>query len=262
MRTTLRARASVVGMTPPTHEHRAQRRRWRIGTPLVFAVSGALFLVSANNSEGTDLRPGRTNDLAGIVRVEDRHLKELEARAARLSREIDRLSQSIDDDAVRRAREEAAKVKGPAGLRQVRGAGITVVLSDAPAEVQDSSSQKPNTLVVHQQDISAVLNAMWAAGATAVTIQGQRVVSTTGIKCAGATVQVNGRYFPQPYVISAIGDPDAIGARIDADAYISEYRRQSEVEDIQIGWESRVETDLTAPAYDGLLTLDYAVPEA
>ena len=58
-----------------------------------------------------------------------------------------------------------------------------MVLTDAPPSVAESSQQDPNRLVVHQQDIQAVVNALWKGGATAVTIQGQRVVSTTGIKC-------------------------------------------------------------------------------
>jgi len=250
-------------MTPEphghTHEHRAPRRRWRVGTPLVFALSGALFMVSATNSEGTDLRPGRTTDLAGIVRVEDRHVKQLEARAARLARQVDELSKSVDDIQVRQARARARAARAGAGLVAVHGAGITVTLSDAPRDLQRiTPDDEINDLLVHQQDISAVVNAMWDAGARAVTIQGQRLVTTTGIKCAGSTVELNGRYFPQPYVISAIGDPDLLEARIDVDAYVSEFRRLSEVESVQLGWSLERETDLDAPAYDGILNLEHA----
>ena len=78
---------------------------------------------------------------------------------------------------------------------------MTVVLTDAPAEIAESSQQDPNRLVVHQQDIQAVVNAMWKAGATAVTIQGQRVVSTTGIKCIG-----NSRAAPGRAVLPALHD--------------------------------------------------------
>lgn len=242
-----------------THEHRAPRRRWRVGTPLVFALSGALFVVSATNSEGTDLRPGRTSDLAGLVRVESRHVGELERRANRLSREIDRLTRSIDDAQVAEARRAADAARGPAGLVPVAGEGITVTLTDAPRELREDATDI-NDLVVHQQDIAAVVNAMWDAGARAVTVQGRRVISTTAFKCAGSSVEINGRYYPQPYRIAAIGDPEVLEARIDADGYISGYRAQSEQEDIQIGWAMERTADITAPAYDGLLDLEYAEP--
>ena len=60
-----------------------------------------------------------------------------------------------------------------------------MTLDDAPEDVHAATEGDPNDLVVHQQDIQAVANAMWNAGAEAVTIQGQRLISTTGIKCEG-----------------------------------------------------------------------------
>jgi uncharacterized protein YlxW (UPF0749 family) len=114
--------------------------------------------------------------------------------------------------------------------------------------------------VVHQQDIQAVVNAMWAAGAKAVTIQGQRVVTTTGIQCAGSTVQVNGLYFPQPYRITAIGDPDALEERIADDGYLQLYRSQAEEPDIAIGWDLERGYDLVAKPYTGPIRAEYAKP--
>lgn len=264
MHTALCDRASVVAMTTPstghTHEHRARRRKWRVGTPLVFALSGALFMVSAANSEGTDLRPGRTSTLAGLVKVESEHVEGLNARARALTRDIDTLTRSIDDAQVRRAQASARQVRGPAGLLPVSGPGIAVTLSDSPREVRETSEQHRNKFVVHQQDIQAVVNAMWDAGASAVTIEGQRVVTTTGIRCAGSTVELNGLYFPEPYVIAAVGDPDVLESRLDSDNYVLNYRRESEQADIQIGWAMQREDVVNAPAYDGLLAFEHARP--
>jgi uncharacterized protein YlxW (UPF0749 family) len=229
-------------------------------TPLVFLVTGGLFAVSAANSEGTDLRPGRTTDLAGLVHVEDQHLRSLQAESRDLNREVEALAANSKDLRVRQAQAQARQARKPAGLTKVSGPGITVTLSDAPREVRDSSDEDINKLVVHQQDIQAVVNAMWAAGASAVTIQGQRVVTTTGIQCAGSSVQVNGLYFPQPYEISAVGDPDVLEERIAIDSYLGEYRRQSEISSIQIGWSLEREDDIAAPAYAGLVRPAYAKP--
>ena len=239
----------------------AEGRRWRVGTPLVFAASGALFIVSATNSEGTDLRPDPTNDLAGLVQSESNHVEELERRVERLREDVDDLTQQIDDAQVRRAQRAADVLRGPAGRLEMAGPGVTVTLSDAPKELQLEAGEEIDYLVVHQQDIQAVVNAMWQAGAEAVTIQGQRVVTTTGIKCAGSTVELNGLYFPQPYVISAIGDPARLEAGIMADDYISIYRDQSEDERVQVGWDLERESRIVAPPYDGLLpSLEYARP--
>jgi uncharacterized protein YlxW (UPF0749 family) len=135
---------------------------------------------------------------------------------------------------------------------------VTVTLSDAPQGVSQDTPDNLNLLLVHQQDIQAVVNAMWKGGALAVTIQGQRVVSTTGIRCIGNSVQLQGVPYSQPYVISGIGDPTAIGSAIARDPYLQVYREDAADPDINVGWSEQVSARITAPAYDGLLDLSYA----
>ena len=103
-----------------------------------------------------------------------------------------------------------------------------------------------------------MVNAMWKGGATAITIQGQRVVSTTGIRCIGNSVQLQGVPYSQPYVISAVGDPAALTDAIARDPYLQVYREDAADPDIAVGWDEQVEDKITAPAYDGLLGLSYA----
>ena len=250
----------------PSSEERSTpvRRRpwtvWRVITPLAVLLCGGLFAVSAHNSGGTDLRPGRYTDLAALVRTESGQYDALREQAAHLNAEVAALTDSVDNDEVAKLRARARAIEGPAGLREQTGPGVTVVLTDAPEDVAESSQQDPNRLVVHQQDIQAVVNALWKGGATAVTIQGQRVVSTTGIKCIGNAVQLQGVPYSQPYTISGVGDTAALTAAIDSDNYLQQYRSDAETPDIDVGWEATVEPEITAPAYDGLLDITYAKP--
>ena len=233
---------------------------WRAATPLVLLVSGALFVVSAESSAGTDLRPGRYADLASLVRAESLEAQALQDRVNELAAENERLSNAITDDEISGLRERSSRLEDPAGFRPVSGPGLTVVLKDSPEEVMDTSDQPINLLVVHQQDIQTVVNTMWEAGARALTIQGQRVITTTGIKCAGNAVRLHGIPYSQPYVISAVGDPDVLQAAIDADPDIDLYRSQAAQSDIQIGWEMYRSSHIVAPPYDGPTTLNYAEP--
>ncbi len=248
----------------PAPEPRRRRGVWRIGTPLVVLLSGALFAVSYDNSEGTDLRPGRYTDLASLAQAESGEYDDLRQEIADLNEDIAELTDSVDDQAVTRLRGEIEEVEGPAGLEPVTGPGVTITLSDAPDDVADKvldeGELNPNRLVVHQQDIQAVVNAMWQGGAQAVTLQGQRIVSTTGIKCEGNAVLIQGVPFPQPYVISAIGDPSAIESAIDRDHDVSAYRKDAATPSIAVGWSLDSEDRIEAPAYDGLLDLRYAEP--
>jgi uncharacterized protein YlxW (UPF0749 family) len=252
------ARADQADATPA--EHRRRWSRWRIGTPAVLLLSGALFVVSATSSDGTDLRPGRYTDLASLVQTESDQYDALEGQVKALSAEVAGLTSAIDDTNVKRFQRKVESMKDPAGLTPRSGPGVTVTLSDAPEEVINSTSQNLNLLVVHQQDIQAVVNAMWKGGAEAVTIQGQRIITTTGIKCEGNSVQLQGIPYPQPYVIEGVGDQTAILAAIENDDYLEIYREQADIADISVGWDLETEGQITAPAYDGLLDVNYAKP--
>jgi uncharacterized protein YlxW (UPF0749 family) len=223
-------------------------------------LSGGLFVVSAQSSEGTDLRPGRYDDLAGLTDSEADRAAKLQERVADLTDEVGVLTDQVDDDAVQRLQRQVADLEGPAGLTARKGSGVVVTLSDAPDEVIDAATGDKNLLVVHQQDIQAVVNAMWKGGATAVVIQGQRVVSTTGIKCEGNSVMLQGVPYPQPYVIEAVGDVGDLSSAIYDDDYLELYRDQSDDPSIAVGWDLDLEDTVTAPAYDGLLDLTYATP--
>ena len=151
-------------------------------------LCGGLFVVSANNSEGTDLRPGRYTDLASLVRNEAQDYEKLKIRVAALNAQVTTLTESVNDRQVNRYQAEIEQLQDPAGLSPRSGAGVTVTLSDAPEDVIKTTTEEANLLVVHQQDIQAVVNALWKGGAEAMTLQNQRVISTTGIKCVGNTV--------------------------------------------------------------------------
>jgi len=227
---------------------------------VVVLLCGGLFIISAHNSQGTDLRPGRYTDLASLVGNEAAQYDALKQRVADLNAQVQTLTNSIQDGKVKRYQRKVELLKDPAGLEPRTGQGVTVTLRDAPEDVIRNTSLDRNLLVVHQQDIQAVVNAMWKSGATAVTVQGQRIVSTTGIKCEGNAVQLQGVPYSQPYRISAVGDQTALVNAIDSDSYLQIYRQQADDPRIQIGWSMATEDSVTAPAYDGLLDLSYAKP--
>ena len=240
---------------------RAGHRAWRLATPLVVLLSGGLFAISYANSDGTDLRPGRYSDLASLAQAESDAYDDVRADIATLDTDIETLTRSVADREVARLRRRVDLLEAPAGLREVSGEGVTVTLSDATADHVDLAEEAGinlNRLAVHQQDIQAVVNAMWLGGARAVTIQGQRIVSTTGIKCEGNAVQLQGLPYPQPYVIQAVGDPASVASAIDADEDVSRYRSDADVPEIEVGWDFTAEEQVEAPAYDGLLDLGYA----
>ena len=166
----------------------------------------------------------------------------------------------MSDRDVNRIQRRIERLKDPAGLVERSGPGVTVTLSDAPEDVINSTTGDLNPLLVHQQDIQAVVNALWKGGATAVTIAGQRIVSTTGIRCEGNAVQLQGVPYPQPYVIQAVGDQGELLEALENDEYVATYRDDAEDPEISVGWDLEPEDSVIAPAFDGLVDPNFAVP--
>lgn len=237
-------------------DRNATRLLWRLVTPAVFAAAGILMVISAVNSEGTDLRPGRYDDLADLAATETRRVQGLRDEIQALNDQIDTLTAGIDNTQLDKLNGQIATLEQGAHISPLQGPGLTVTLDDAPRAVLDSAGDKVADALVHQQDIQAVVNAMWAGGAEAITIQGQRVIATTGIKCIGNTVRLNGLPYSPPYVISGIGNPERLRRSIDTNRYIDSYLQ--DVADYQLGFAEKVETRIVAPEYDGPLDLRYA----
>lgn len=231
---------------------------------MVVLVSGSLFAVSAVNSHGTDLRPGRYTDLSSLVQNDADDYQHLRNRVAELTAEVDALGKSVDDRAVKRRQRQVDRLLAPAGLEPVTGPGVAVVLSDASserlAEAATHGVIDVNRLVVHQQDIQAVVNALWSGGATAVTVQGQRIVTTTGIKCTGNAVDLQGVPYPQPYTIAAVGEPTLLEAALATDPRVQAFVEDAGNPDIGVGWQEETEASVAAPAYDGLVDVTSAQP--
>ncbi|MGI8626006.1 MAG: DUF881 domain-containing protein [Geodermatophilaceae bacterium] len=103
------------------------------------------------------------------------------------------------------ALDELDRAESGAGLTAVRGPGLVVTLTDAAAP-EDGGENLGRIL---DRDIQSVVNELWAAGAEAVAIDGQRLGPTTSIRSAGQAILVDFRPVTNPYLIEAIG-PDGM----------------------------------------------------
>ena len=238
------------------------RGRWRPAAVAMFVLAGVLFVTTSVNSKGLDLRAASVTDLDHVVRAEREHANDLQARVAALNSEVGRLSRQVSDSQVTELQHQVDLLRGPSGFSAVSGPGLTVTLDDAPKSEIDAAAEpggvSQDELVVHQQDIQAVVNALWTGGAEAMTIQGQRVISTTGIKCVGNTVVLHGVTYSPPYRIAAIGNPIDLQASLNASDYVNAYL--TFVDAYQLGYEVESSVALEFPAYTGASKLKYARP--
>jgi uncharacterized protein YlxW (UPF0749 family) len=213
-------------------------------------------VASAVNADGTDLRAG-TADLASVVQSRADDVNALRSDITTLEDELDELGNAVDDTQVRQVQRQVAAVDEAAGVTAVAGPGLVVTLEDAPFDSAPADLD-PNLLVVHQQDLQAFINALWAGGATAVSLQDQRLVSTTGVKCVGNTVVLEGVPYAPPYRIEAVGDPTRLRRALEESDTVSDYRRWVEL--YNLGLDVQDAPQLTVPAYSGRPAMEYAKP--
>ncbi|MGP1562306.1 DUF881 domain-containing protein [Filifactor alocis] len=102
--------------------------------------------------------------------------------------------------------------KMQAGYQKLQGKGVIIELMDSEEEAGDG--ENPNNLLIHDQDILILLNDLKVAGAEALSVNGQRIVARSEIKCSGATITINGTTYGQPFIIKAIGDPKQLEAAV------------------------------------------------
>ncbi len=232
---------------------------WRALVPITALAAGLLFATSAATARGTDLRGGRFSQVTELIDATADDVERHEQRAASLRADIAR-SQSdaaAGSTTVARETEQADALRGPAGLEAVTGPGITVSLDDAPRRDPGAApaSTNPDDLVVHQQDVQSTVNALWAGGAEAMTLMGERVISTTAIRCVGNTLLIAGRLVGPPFIIRAIGDTDGMQRALDVEPGVALF--QQYVDRFGLGFEVSTQRTQRMPAYDGALVLPH-----
>lgn len=230
----------------------------RSATVIVMALAGLMMTTAAINSRGHDLRPERDTDMATLVRSQASHNAALQKEAAGLRAQVEDLSKADQAPGVTSSVISSASALAPSvGLGAVSGKALRVTLDDAPLS-ENPDGVDANMLVVHQQDIQMVVNTLWSGGAEAMTIQGQRVISTTAVKCVGNTVVLHGVAYAPPYVIEAIGDLNAMQKALDTSEAVRIYKEY--VSAYQLGWSVERAGQVTMPAYTGAVAVSHATP--
>jgi uncharacterized protein YlxW (UPF0749 family) len=226
--------------------------------PVTAMLAGLLFAASAHTAQGTDLRGGRFSDLTGLIDASSKNVRKQEQQAAQLRHQVETMTAGAasDSTSVAAERSHSDQLLGAAGLQAVSGPGLRVSLDDAPTHPGEPPlSDNPDDLVVHQQDVQSVLNALWAGGAEAMTLMGERIVSTSAVRCVGNTLLVQGRLIGPPFVIQAIGPTGAMRAALDVEPGVALFQRY--VDDFGLRFEVTRASVLHLPAYDGPLDLPH-----
>jgi uncharacterized protein YlxW (UPF0749 family) len=233
---------------------------WSVAVPVVALAAGLLFATSSSTAQGNDLRGGEVSELRELIAERQRTGALQEQQLRELREQVETLT---DQAAGRNGAVAAAQRAGEQGavsaaLVPLTDAGVRITLDDAP---QKADGSRPNgatadDLVIHQSDVQAVVNALWAAGADGVAIMDRRLIATSAVRCVGNTLLLQGRPYSPPFVITAIVDADAARTQLAGSPQVQVFEQAVEAFGLTFAVEERSEVQL--PEYDGSLEMQYA----
>ncbi len=173
------------------------------------------------------------------------------------NKEIQKYETSIKEEGniIEVIKDEIEDIKFIAGFKDTQGPGIIVTISDSESDFE--YGENISDFLVHDIDVQRLVNDLKIAGAEAISVSGQRVLSTSEIECNGPTIKINDRTYPIPFVIKAIGDPKVLNAAVSAPGTYG--FKLKDIYGIRI--KSNISNFLYIPKYNkGYISFRYAKP--
>ncbi|HET7646786.1 MAG TPA: DUF881 domain-containing protein [Candidatus Limnocylindria bacterium] len=243
---------------PP--KRRFVRPQWAISIGVALAAIGFVgaaqwnsslarqeFVTSAQRvliSEAQDLQREQDDLRAQIEEAEDR-VRSFQTTSAGSQAQLDQINSDL------------AEARLESGLLAVHGPGVVIEIADSTRQVPPGESV--NNYLVLADDLRDIVTALWASGAEAITISGERLVSTTSIYSAGSAILVNTVPLVPPYRIEAIG-PDGLHDRfLSNQAFLGRVGQRIDAYGLQFATEAR--DDLQLPAFVGNTRMRWGAPE-
>lgn len=190
--------------------------QWKAPLSIGCILLGMLITLQfkTQKTEGFPLTNFRSNELVRMV-------KDLESERRRLMEELKDVRVQLQrfEEAAKEEKgmsqilsQELEKRKMEAGMVSVEGPGLVVVLRDSTK--QPVSGEDNYFYIIHDVDLHQLVTELWAAGAEAISINGERLVANTAIRCVGPTVLVNTVRLAPPYIVHVIGEPVILEASL------------------------------------------------
>jgi uncharacterized protein YlxW (UPF0749 family) len=146
-------------------------------------------------------------NLVTIIKDMEKEIKSQEDQILSMRNQLDELQNQKRKGKLLALQQEMMTAKINAGLTPVAGKGIEITVDDNKEGLLANPNDDPNNYVVHQDYILYLVNELKRGGAEAIAVNGQRLISTSEIRCVGNVILINMTRLAPPYVIQAIGGP-------------------------------------------------------
>ncbi len=149
--------------------------------------------------------------LVNLVNNLESEIAMRETYLSTIRQQIDEVSASISNDETElgEMQKHLTELRTIAGYTPLEGIGITVTLDDMPSTAVNQTNDA-SLSIIHYQDLLYIVNDLKRGEAEAISINDQRIIATSEIRCVGNTILVNTTRLAPPYIIKAIGNPAAL----------------------------------------------------
>ncbi|MDO8885314.1 DUF881 domain-containing protein [Candidatus Oleimmundimicrobium sp.] len=235
-----------------------QFTKWRISLMVGFIVLGIL-LATSFYSQQKFKETGPSSRKEGLMES----VEALEVERERLKNELSKTRKEVEDYEKQAAANEGIltsftqeneELKKAAGLTYLTGTGVEITLADSS---QLPEFENPNNYIIHDYDLRLAVNALLSGEARGIDVNGQRLISTSAIRCAGNTVMINSTRLSSPYKIKAIGEQDRLLKALQEDEGFAQLL-QSYAKAFGLIVKVDKISELRLPSYKGSLHLEYA----
>ncbi len=231
-------------------------RKWLFPLTIVciftgFFISYQLKIQTGNTA--TNPLSQRNINLITIITNLEEEIKNQEEQVANIRNELSALQSLQSEGELAKLQEELKKAQMAAGLLPVKGKGIIITLDDNTEGLKNNPGDDPNKYIIHYENILNIISELKVAGAEAISVNEQRIITTSEIRCVGNVILVNTTRLAPPFVIKAIGSPKLLyemtGNREVAILKNSQYPVTVEESE-----------EVIVPAYKGDLQFSYSQP--
>lgn len=250
---------TVSGVTREFRSWLAARQQRRTLALTVLGVILGVFLVAQWQSPSTATVAAPTSRDAAIHHTIER----LEAEQVQLKEEISDLRAQTTAEQRQVTQTQSASTnlgktlaeqRALAGTVAVKGPGIQLLLDDSNAP-QPLASDDPDNYIVHEYQIRDVVNVLWGAGASAISVNGERFVNSTSVYCVGSTILINDTRTSPPYHILAVGDAAKMQKALDDGNNLRDLKARSQI--YGLVWKVVSVGPVTVPAFNGSVEMKH-----
>ncbi len=215
---------------------------------------GCLFSLHQSTASGSNQSAAlseRMDNLVSTISDLEREIAAYEGLIEQYRTELAAMDSGHQTAAIQALQEDLKMAQLRAGLTQVTGKGIEIILDDNYEGLRENPGGDPNHYIIHYEDLLSIVSDLKSAGAEAIAINDQRLIGTTELRCVGNVILVNTTRLAPPFVIQAIGNPSILWDTVAHGRY--DYLRLNHFPvSLEVG------DSLVLPAYKGELQFVHA----